>query len=264
MGAYVFDHKWQKERDRLGALELLFDASSERILVDRGLTTGWRCLEVGCGAGGIARRMATLVGASGSVVATDLNAELVDVSDHPNLELRHHNLLTDTFEAESFDLVHARAVIEHLNDRQGALSRLVSAVRRGGWVVVEDVDFGEAIAGALARYLYPPEGLSLIERMYRAVEAVFAGGGADASFGCRLPGALKEAGLTAVGAEVRAPLVSAGTDEWVSSTVEQLAGRLIATNIVTDDDIEAFLALRSAYTSHYLPPLMVAAWGQKP
>ena len=103
-------------------------------LSDRGLATGWRCLEIGCGAGGIARRMATLVGASGSVVATDLNTGFVDASAHPNLELRDHNLLVDTFEEESFDLVHARAVIEHLSDRQGALSRLVSAVHAGaGW-----------------------------------------------------------------------------------------------------------------------------------
>jgi hypothetical protein len=49
MSTYVFDQTWQKERDRLGALESLFDRSSQRLLTDLGVGAGWRCLEVGCG-----------------------------------------------------------------------------------------------------------------------------------------------------------------------------------------------------------------------
>jgi cyclopropane fatty-acyl-phospholipid synthase-like methyltransferase len=70
MSTYVFDPAWQMERDRLRALESLFDGASTRHLVRLGVTAGWRCLEVGCGAGGIARWLARRVGGGGRVVAT--------------------------------------------------------------------------------------------------------------------------------------------------------------------------------------------------
>jgi cyclopropane fatty-acyl-phospholipid synthase-like methyltransferase len=107
---YVFDPEWTMERDRLRALESLFDDASMRHLASLGVTEGWRCLEVGCGAGGIARWLAGRVGSSGQVVATDLDSRFV----------------TDALEERAFDLAHARAVIIHIPDHQGALERVVA------------------------------------------------------------------------------------------------------------------------------------------
>jgi hypothetical protein len=54
MNTYVFDQAWQKERDRLTAIESLFDPASRRLLAGLGVATGWQCLEVGRGAGSLA------------------------------------------------------------------------------------------------------------------------------------------------------------------------------------------------------------------
>src|SRR3954447_25791329 len=62
MSTYFFDQAWQKERGRLTALESLYDGVSRRLLDERGVRAGWRCLEVGGGAGGIARWLADRVG----------------------------------------------------------------------------------------------------------------------------------------------------------------------------------------------------------
>jgi hypothetical protein len=96
-------------------------------------------------------------------------------------------------------------------DREQALARMVAAVRPGGWVVVEDVDFGEAMASALARYVHPRDHAGGYQRLLRGFEALFAAIGADASFGPRLPQALLDAGLEQVGAEVHAPSPAEGT-----------------------------------------------------
>lgn len=71
---YVFDQAWERERDRLRGLEFLFGSATIRYLADLGVTAGWRCLEVGCGAGAVALWLADQVGTAGRIVATDLTA----------------------------------------------------------------------------------------------------------------------------------------------------------------------------------------------
>lgn len=45
--------------------------TTERLLLAAGLTSGMRCLDLGCGAGDVSLALARLVGASGSVTGVD-------------------------------------------------------------------------------------------------------------------------------------------------------------------------------------------------
>jgi SAM-dependent methyltransferase len=264
MSTYVFDQAWQKERGRLAALESLFDGATRRFLKDLGVGAGWRCLEVGCGAGSIARWLADQVGETGHVLATDLDTRFLDGHGRANLEVRAHNIVTDQVDEAAFDLIHARAVLVHLPDRQQVLKRLAAALRPGGRLLIEDVDFGGATASMLGQYVTaPPPAGAAMERIYLAFAEVFAANGADPSYGTRLTSALAEAGLTGIGAELHAPVVSGGSEQWTRGSAEQLAGRLVATGATTAGDIEWFLDASATPTIHYLPPLMVSAWGQR-
>ncbi len=265
MTGYVFDQAWQKERERLGALESLFDGSTRRLATDLGVGPGWQCLEVGCGGGSVARWLADRVGTTGRVLATDLDTRFLAGDGRANLELRVHNVVTDPLDDAAFDLIHARAVLVHLADRQQVLKRLVAALRPGGWLLIEDVDFGGATAGMLARYATGPGSLTAAtERIYLAVAAVFAAAGADPSCGRGLASALAEAGLTGVSAELHTPVVSGGDEQWTRGTVEQLAARMVGTGLASEQDIELFLTASAQPDTRYLPPLMVSAWGQRP
>ncbi|HEU4423151.1 MAG TPA: methyltransferase [Pilimelia sp.] len=264
MSTYVFDPAWQKERDRLGALESLFDGSSRRLLGALGLREGWRCLEVGCGAGGIARWLADQVGSAGHVLATDLDTRFLTGHGPANLEVLTHDVVTDRLDDAAFDLVHARAVLEHIPARRDVLPRLVSALKPGGWLLVEDVDFGGPTASALAQYFSPSQVAATTERIYLAAAALFAAVGADASYGRQLPTALADAGLVKVGAEVHTSVVNGGDERWTRGTVEQLADRLVSTGLTSRADVELFLATTAQPSTSYVPPLMVSAWGQRP
>jgi ubiquinone/menaquinone biosynthesis C-methylase UbiE len=264
VSTYVFDAAWQQERDRLGALESLFDGSSRRLLEALGLREGWRCLEVGCGAGGIALWLADRVGPAGRVLATDLDTRFLDGHDRPNLDVATHDIATEALDGAAFDLIHARAVLEHVPARREALARMVSALRPGGWLLVEDVDFAEPTAATLARYVSPPDAAPAAERILLAAAALFAAVGADGSYGRRLPTALGGAGLVDVGAEIHTPVVTGGTESWTRGTVEQLADRLVATGLASAADIEAFLTATALPSTFYVPPLMVSAWGRRP
>jgi SAM-dependent methyltransferase len=264
MTTYAFDQAWQRERDRLAALEALYDDASRRLLDDLGLRAGWRCLEVGCGAGGMAHWLADRVGETGQVLATDLDTRFLDGHGRANLEVRTHDIVSDPLDEASFDVIHARAVVEHLADREQVVKHLAAALRPGGWLLLEEVDFGGATAGMLAEYVGAPEPQrAAMERIYRAIAGVFTAIGADPSYGRRLVSALTDAGLARVAAELHAPVVSGGNEGWTRGSIEQLAERIVASGEATADDVEWFLAASAKPDFHYLPPLMVSAWGQR-
>src|SRR5215212_2164789 len=118
---YVFDNAWKQGRARLDAVESLLDPGSERYLAATGLAPGWACLEIGAGGGSVAAWLRDQVGASGGVVATDLDTRYLEPLAGPTLEVRKHDIVTDDLESDTFDLVHARLVLEHIAERQVAL-----------------------------------------------------------------------------------------------------------------------------------------------
>src|SRR5437762_2556781 len=137
---YLFTHEDKAERERLAAIEAAANPFTIECLEKIGVGEGWRCLEVGAGAGSIAEWLCRRVGPNGKVVATDLQTKFLETMEAPNLEIRRHDITTDELEAGAFDLVSARKVLEHLADPTAALRRMAAALRPGGWILVEDSD----------------------------------------------------------------------------------------------------------------------------
>lgn len=101
---------------------------------------GWRCLEAGAGAGSIARWLCSQVGPTGRVLAVDLDTRFLDHLDEPNFDVAQMDLRTDELPRDTFDLVHARALLMHVPQREQVSDALVAAVRPGGVLPVEDAD----------------------------------------------------------------------------------------------------------------------------
>ena len=123
--AYLFTHEDQTERERLAAIEAGLDPTTIECLEKIGVGEGWRCLEVGAGAGSIAAWLCRRVRPQGKVVATDLQTKFLEAIDASNLEVRKHDISKDELEPDAFDLVMARKVLEHLADPPAALRRMV-------------------------------------------------------------------------------------------------------------------------------------------
>jgi SAM-dependent methyltransferase len=125
------------ELERLRLLERSTDpitiAAFERIGVDR----GWRCLEVGAGAGSMAGWLADRAGPA-SVVATDLDTQFLTGLAARGVRVLHHDITEDPPPGDAFDLIHIRHVLVHLPQRRLILAKLASWLAPGGWLVVED------------------------------------------------------------------------------------------------------------------------------
>lgn len=131
-------------RIRLELLEKHVDRLTQRRLVELGIARGWRCLEVGGGLGSVARWLSEQVGPEGRVTVTDLDTRhLQELSARtmPNTEVWKHDVAVDPLPESHYDLIHARWLLYHLSDPAKVCHRLVRALRPGGKVLLEDVDF---------------------------------------------------------------------------------------------------------------------------
>src|SRR5579859_2166101 len=129
------------ERERLHYLQQALDPRTFQRFDRLEVKPGWRCLEVGTGAGSVAQWLAKKVGPQGDVVATDIEARFLSQEHEPNIEFRRHDILVDDLEQGYFDLVHTRAVLMHLSDPLQAVNKMAAAVRPGGWLFLEEFDW---------------------------------------------------------------------------------------------------------------------------
>ena len=139
---YTVENAWSQARERLRFLEGVNDPQSIRHFETLRIAEGWRCAEVAAGGGSLAEWLCQRVGASGHVLATDIDTRFLDVLEYPNLDVRTHDIVRDSLPEDAFDLVHARALLIHLVDRGAALRHMVQALKPGGWLVVEEPERG--------------------------------------------------------------------------------------------------------------------------
>ena len=258
--AYQFDHEWEQERARLGALEAVFDPCSHRCIQSIDPKPGWRCLEVGAGGGSVAEWLCSLVGSDGVVVATDLETKFVSAIGAPNLEVRRHDIVSDPLEVEAFDLIHTRAVLDHLPERDAVLARLVDALRPGGWLVVLGGDFSTVRATSL-----PADVAEFFDRAFATVVNAGRAVGFDPLYGRRLGAAFRIAGLRDVSVE-------GSVFEWdaqhplarlYSLTFQRLEPLVVESGRLTKEDFRRLLAIMAADDFHGISNSLFAARGRK-
>src|ERR1044071_5854808 len=114
-GQRLLSPEWGAEGRRLAAIAAVCDPETTALLERLGLRPSWRCLEVGAGGGSIA---AWLAGRTAHVTATDIDTRYLDGLTAPNLAILRHDVTSDPLPEQSFDLVHARFVLEHLRERE--------------------------------------------------------------------------------------------------------------------------------------------------
>ena len=252
-----------EEQRRLFAAEMVLDPGTFRHLDSIGIASGMRCLEVGGGAGSVARWLSERVGPSGSVLVTDIDTRWLLGCNEANFEVRVHDISTDPLDARSFDLIHARLVLEHLPTRLDVIDKLAEALRPGGWLVLEDSDFSV--------WLHLPVELlpSVPKELARVTQALMRGltasTGWDAEFGRDLPFHLLKAGLRDVNGEASTPLLIGGSpqSEFVTLAWRQAGPVAVNAGFVSQSELAELIDAFEKPGSLQVGPAMMTAWGRR-
>ncbi|MDQ3946964.1 MAG: methyltransferase domain-containing protein [Actinomycetota bacterium] len=257
MATYGFDPAWTGERDRMVLAESLLDPVTIRQLESIGVRAGMRCLEVGAGAGSVARWLATRVGPGGQVVATDIDTRFLDPG--AGYEIRHHDIVSDPPLPAGFDVAHARLVLQHVPDKDRAVANLAAAVVPGGWLLVEELDF--TTSGAAG-----PLGARSFARVERAMHQVLAAGGFDPAFGRRLPSRFRAAGLVDVEGRGGLSVVRGGSPYavWYGQSIEALRPRLRASGLVSEEEVTRACGLLDDPGFELVTPVLISTRGRRP
>ncbi|MBC2878821.1 MULTISPECIES: methyltransferase domain-containing protein [Streptomyces] len=254
---YVFDPAWERETERLRTNEAIWDPGTVERLERLGVGEGWSVLEVGAGSGSIAHWLGERVGPSGRVVAADLSTERLGWLEAPHVEVARVDIRSGALPADTFDLVHSRMVIQHLEDREGAVAALVRTLKPGGWLFLEDTDSLTLFRSAVSEDFLQDVRVAGYDLMRRSGHEP-RGGHFDVA-------AALAAGLEDVSAEGRAVLVRGGSVQarhymlWL----EFMRPRIVAEGRVSGERIDEALREMADPAHRWLSQVLISTFGRK-
>ncbi|MEU4691027.1 class I SAM-dependent methyltransferase [Actinoplanes sp. NPDC023714] len=210
------------------------------------LSSGISLLDVGCGPGTITSDLATRI-TPGRATALERTAEALDLARAEvgrrglaNVDFAVGDVHALDFPDDTFDVVHAHQVLQHVADPVAALREMRRVTRPGGVVAARDSDY----AGFHWFPLVPEldEWLALYQRVAR-------GNGGEPDAGRRMLAWAREAGFTDVTAT--ASVWGFATDEdrrwwggmWADRILEsEMAETALRTGAATETDLRRIAA----------------------
>ncbi|MEV0899243.1 methyltransferase domain-containing protein [Actinoplanes sp. NPDC049802] len=251
----ILSHSLPTELRRLRVMEQMLDPDEISVLGGLGIQSSWHCLELGAGAGSIARWLAERC-PEGRVVATDLDTSFLEDGPPSGLEIVRHDVRSGDFPPGSFDVIHARALFMHLPDRDAVLRRVAAWLKPGGWLVVSDADM----------FTVDSTPHPAMHTMWAAVERLFTAQGSDPRWARRLSVELRRAGLADIGMSVTVDTFGGGgvTDEFWRSSIAQVRPFLMEQGLVSEAVYAEAQALLDDPDFRDTLWAYIRCWGRRP
>jgi SAM-dependent methyltransferase len=262
MTGYIFDNAAERETEqRFSSLESLYDPLTTRHLEATGIGAGWRCWEIGGGSGSIGLWLSERVGPEGHVLMTDIDPRFLTERGRSNLEVRRHDV-GDPPPDKAFDLIHTRLVLIHVPQREVAIARLVTALKPGGWLVVEDYD---AMIIDRAFPCANADDAETARKCFRALRTLMELRGMDLSWGRTLYSRFVAAGLVNVEADAHLEFRQGGSPgaRLDKANLHQVRDDLLRKQLIASEELDRLLQLLDDPDFVVASPVMFSARGQQ-
>jgi ubiquinone/menaquinone biosynthesis C-methylase UbiE len=252
-------------RARLAVISRLLAPATDQLLNRFEPLAGKLVVDAGCGGGDVTFELAGRVGSTGRVVGFDLDdAKLAAARTEAarlglaNVEFVRASAL-DPWPVSKADLVHIRFVLTHLAEPERMLEHATQALRPGGLIVAEDIDYA-------GQFCDPPS--EAVEQYWRLYVAAAQARGGDPFIGRRLARLLEDAGFSNVESGLVQPFGRTGDIKEVGSlTFAAVADSVVATGAGTRDEVEHVAKELAAYAARpdttLSTPRIFQAWGRK-
>lgn len=238
----------EEGKRRLDLLAATMAPNTEALLARSGVREGMHCIDLGCGGGHVSRYLAGRVGDRGFVVGLDIDDTKLAAARQEcaqaglrQIEFRAGNVTTWT-EPEAYDFVYGRFILSHIADPAVVVRNMAAALRPGGALVLEDIDFGGA-------FCHPPN--AGYERYCSLYRAVVDRRGGNAELGRELYGMCLDAGLADVEVHVVQPAHGGGEPEKALSlsTLINIADAVVSEGLASADEVAEVIAELTRYTA---------------
>ncbi|AWT59777.1 MAG: Demethylmenaquinone methyltransferase [Candidatus Moanabacter tarae] len=252
-------------RLRIQSEALKFDAKT--MLDEIGVTKGWHCLDLGCGAGGIMDLLSTSVCDIGYVVGLDSNPKLLNAAKEwtATLGLKNTGFIRGDAYAtrlpeESFDLVHIRFLLGTAGEPERLVKEAKRLTRKGGVIAIQEPD--SSMLGCFPRH-------PAFDRLKQLLIKCFADVGADLKLGKKAYHLISAEGLTDV---TYRPFIlgfrnSDPMADYLPQTIESIRNTLISRSIASGEEIDRLI---DECRNHLASPttvsnsfLVAQVWGWK-
>lgn len=227
-------------RERLRLMSRVLAPGTEALLSRAHIPPDARCVDVACGGGDVTKILARHVAPGGSVIGIDRDADIVAIA---RAEAAADGVANVRFEAvdlqqwtppEPVDIVYARFILTHVSNPDAIAKRFFGWLRRGGRVIVEDIDYRGC-------FVFPDS--EAFRRSCQLYCEVARRNGGDPEIGAKLPHILKGAGFEDISVSINQPVATDGDVKLIQHvTLLRTADAIVQASLATRAEIDALSA----------------------
>ncbi len=242
---------------------------TRRLLIEAGITTGMRVLDVGCGSGDVSFLLAQLVGEEGQIAGIDRDAtplamarERAETLGITNIRFMEGGFDAYANEPDTFDATVARRVLMYQPDPLEPLRHLLGALRPGGLVVFQEHDSATVQNGTNTLPLHECVRTWIWETVKRE--------GANLHMGFGLATALAQAGFAVEAVRAEAVLITPTMHHHAATIVRAMLPRITSHGVATEQEIDIetldqrLTDERIKANTTFVWELVFGAWARKP
>lgn len=257
----------QTELERLEFQNKVWKKVTDDFLDKTGLSKGWKCMDVGSGPGYVSMDLRERIGDSGELTVIEPSEFYItyfknycDKLNWKNIKFINENFEDVNTGDELFDLIYLRWVIDFVPEPEKYLLKLLSCLKKGGIIAVQDYAY-EGIT------FFPIGGA--LDNLADAVRNYWRAGGGDPHFTLKIPSIFRKNKIELIDFSpiIKAVGPESGVYEWANKFLSVHINLMKEKNVISEQECEDMLKdwknHKNNPDSVFLTPVIMNVIGKK-